>query len=247
MIRILLPAWNESGAIPILVDKFKQTMKEPYQITVYDDGSSDSTFDTARKLTGTHPIECLRHQVNQGLGPTLNDGLRHLADISSDDDLIVTLDCDDTHEPKYLPAAVDMLRSQKLDVVILSRYVKGSGQSGLSFMKTVTSMGAGIFLKLFFPIKGVMEYSCNYRVIRAGKLKEAINRFGTDFIALPHLGFVAAPEILIKLHMIQAKIGESPFVLRYDQKQTPSANQSLRTIRGYFALAAKYAFRRPKL
>lgn len=246
MIRIFLPAWNESGAIPLLVEKFKQTLTEPYQITIYDDGSTDSTFTVANNLRSDHPIEVLQHKVNQGLGPTLNDGLRHLAKVAQDDDLIVTLDCDDTHEPKYLPDAIQKLRVEKLDVVILSRYVKGSGQSGLSFMKTLTSMGAGIFLKLFFPIKGVMEYSCNYRVIRAGVLKKAIDSFGEEFIAFPHLGFVGAPEILVKLHRVGAKIGESPFVLRYDQKQTPSANQSLKTIRGYFALAAKYAFRYPK-
>ncbi|MFT5207499.1 MAG: dolichol-phosphate mannosyltransferase [Candidatus Omnitrophota bacterium] len=245
MIHVLLAAWNESIAIPRLVKKFEAEFNHAgeYTLWIYDDGSSDETGVVASALAENYPVKVLTHKHNQGLGQTLIDGLNHLAELSAADDVVITMDCDDTHEPKYLIPALAKLRSG-FDVVILSRFCEGAGQEGLAWHKTILSAGAGIFLKVLFPIRGVQEYSCNFRVFRADLLKRAIATFKDDFISLPHLGFVAAPEILIKFRMLQAKITESPFILRYDQKPTPSTNDSIQTIKGYFALVQKWWLRK---
>ncbi len=167
------------------------------------------------------------------------DGFEYLAATAADEDVIISLDCDDTHEPKFAVPAIDKLK-EGYDVVVLSRFGKGGGQEGLSAFKTLMSMGAGIVLKIFFPVRGLREYSCNYRVYRASIIRKAVRHFGRNFIRLPHLGFVAAPETLFKLRMMGARITEVPFVLRYDQKPTPSKNNSLRTIRGYLELIRLY-------
>ncbi len=245
MIYIFLPAYNEEQALPILVKKFSEVLKKhqrDYRVVVLDDGSSDKTFAVATSLAREYPIEILRHETNQGLGQTLIDGFNHLFQVVRDEDKVVTLDCDDTHEPSFLPAALDKLE-EGYDLVILSRFCQGGGQEGLSTIKKTLSIGAGLFLKFFFPIRGVREYSCNYRVFGGRILRKAFEFYGNKFIGLPHLGFVATPEILIKMRKIGAKITESPFVLRYDQKTTPSKNNSLRTIRGYFALIWHYWLR----
>ena len=242
MITIFLPAYNEEIALPRLVKKFDEVLgggPEKYQIVVFDDGSSDKTTEVAQTLGQKYPIKSLRHEVNKGLGETMRDGMDYLIKTVGDDDAVVTLDCDDTHEPKFLPEAIKKLRTG-YDVVILSRFCKGGGQEGLSATKTLLSQGAGLFLKFFFPIRGVKEYSCNYRVFRGAILKKADQVFGKHFIRLAHMGFVVTPEILIKMRMLDAKIGESPFVLRYDQKPTPSSNRPWRTIRGYFGLVGCY-------
>lgn len=179
MILIFLPAYNEEIALERLVRKWDAEFrgKEPYRIVVLDDGSTDATAYTAQTLSKAFPLELLKHEKNQGLGQTMIDGLRHCAEISSGEDLIVTLDCDDTHEPKYVHSAIDKIK-EGYDVVILSRYQKGGGETGLSGIKSFLSRGAGIFLKIFFPIRGVKEYSCGYRVFRASALKRAFQVFG---------------------------------------------------------------------
>lgn len=238
MIRIFLPAYKEQIALPRLIEKMDVVFKlekEEYKIYVLDDGSPDKTYETAQTLSQKYPMEVMRHEKNQGLGITMLDGLKRVAAVSSDDDLVVTLDCDDTHEPQYLPEAIRKIR-EGADVVALSRYCAGGNQEGLSAIKTFLSAGAGVFLKLFFPIRGVREYSCNYRVYRATIIKKAFQTFGDDFMRLTHLGFAVSPEILIKMRMLGARIVEAPFVLKYQQKPTPSTNRSLKTIQGYFAL-----------
>ena len=242
MIYVFLPAYNEEIALPKIVKKFSEEMKRqngPYRLVVLDDGSSDGTARVAQELSKNYPLMLLRHERNQGLGITMRDGLQHIAEIASDDDLVVTLDCDDTHEPSFVSKALDKAR-QGHDVVILSRFCEGGGEKGLSLVKSILSRGAGIFLALFFPMKGIKEYSCGYRVFRASILKKAMKTFGSDFVRLTHLGFAVTPEILIKMRMLGAKITESPFVLRYDQKPTKSANKALKTIQGYFAIVLNY-------
>ena len=249
MIYIFLPAYNEELALPRLVKKFGEEMKkasEAYQIVVLDDGSSDATVKTAERLATDYPVKLLRHEVNRGLGETMRDGLDYIADVSKDGDFVVTLDCDDTHEPHFVHAALEKAR-QGADIVVLSRYCEGGGEEGLSAFRSVLSRGAGIFLKLFFPLKNVQEYSCGYRVFRASILKKAARVFGKKFIELTHMGFVVTPEILIKLRMLGASVVESPFVLKYDQKPTASKNRPLKTIQGYFALIALCWGRRVKL
>lgn len=246
MVHVFLPAYNESIALPRLVRKFDDELRragEAYRIVVLDDGSRDDTVKVARELQKRYPLELLVHERNQGLGATMRDGIEAIAREAADDDVVVTLDCDDTHEPRYLPPALAKLR-EGYDVVILSRYAPGGGQTGLSGTKTFLSSGAGLFLKFFFPIRGVKEYSCNYRVYRAAILKKALARFGKDLVRLAHLGFVVTPELLIKMRMLGARFAETPFVLRYEQKPSPSTNRALRTIKGYFALVLHFWGRR---
>lgn len=242
MIRIFLPAHNEETALQRLVPKFHQAftaLGEPYKIIVLDDGSSDRTAQVAEGLGKTYPLELLRHSTNLGLGRTMVDGLRQAVDVSQDEDIVVTMDCDDTHEPKYLGAALSKLR-EGYDLVILSRYQAGGGEKGLSPVKSFLSKGAGCFLRLFFPIPGVKEYSCGYRVMRASSLKKAFTAFGNDLVRMPRLGFVVTPEILIKCRMLNFRIAEVPFVLEYGQKPGPSKNRPLKMILGYFALVWLY-------
>lgn len=246
MIVVFLPAYNEESALPRLVEKFDAEIKKtgtPYRIVVLDDGSTDRTAEVARELSLKYPLELVRHEVNQGLGQTVIDGFRHVAGSTAADDLVITMDCDDTHEPKYMHSAIDKIREGN-DVVILSRYQAGGGEQGLSAIKSFLSRGAGLFLKIFFPIRGVQEYSCGYRVIKASVLHKAWRVFGEGFIRLPHMGFVVTPEVLIKFRMLGSRIAEVPFVLQYGQKAGASKNKPLRTIRGYFALVALYWGRR---
>ena len=101
MIYIFLPALNEEIALPIVVNKLVielNTNKEKYQFVVFDDGSTDNMPQIAAELASIHPMIVLSHDKNKGLGQTMIDGINFLVTKISDDDLIVTMDCDDTHD-----------------------------------------------------------------------------------------------------------------------------------------------------
>lgn len=242
MIFVLLPAYNEEESLPRLMPKLRVTlsgMNEDYRILVCNDGSRDGTQAMLEEFAKYMPIEVLQHKINRGLGESSRDLFERASEIAGKDDVIVRLDCDDTHEPEFIPSIVDKVRSG-FDVVIASRFATGGGQMGVSAYRAFISRGANLFMKVFFPIPGLQEYSCGFRGYRAETIKKAIAFYGNNFIQLKGLGFTCTLEKLVKLKLIGAKFGEVPFLLRYDQKQSASKMVSSITTLGYLIMTLLY-------
>ena len=242
MIIILLPAYNEEDSLPGLFPKlevlFKHS-KEEYQIIVCNDGSTDGTQNILEKYVVNMPVEIIKHSINRGLGETSRDLFERASAIANPGDVIVRLDCDDTHEPEYIPKIIEKIRSG-YDVVIASRFAPGGGQLGVSKYRALISLAANTFMKVFFPIKGLREYSSGFRGYKAEIIQEALLIYGNDFIQLKGLGFTCTLEKLVKLKLIGAKFGEVPFMLRYDQKQSDSKMVSSVTTLGYLVMTVLY-------
>ena len=242
MILILLPAYNEEESLPRLMPKLNTTlmeMKEDFRIIVCNDGSSDKTQSVLEAYAKEMPLEVIWHKINRGLGESARDLFERASEVTQPGDVIVRLDCDDTHEPEYIPSIVEKVRSG-FDVVIASRFEPGGGQMGVSAYRAFISRSANLFMKIFFPIAGLKEYSCGFRGYRAEKIKEAVDFYGNNFIQLKGLGFTCTLEKLVKLKLIGARFGEVPFMLRYDQKQSASKMVSSVTTLGYLVMTLLY-------
>ncbi len=238
---VLLPAYNEEQALPPLAQKIDDTAKEhgiDYCIVVVNDGSSDDTARVAEELGKQYPIDLVSHKYNRGLGETIRDGFEYICELAAPDDIIVRMDCDDTHHPKYIPTMIEKI-NQGYEVVITSRYAPGGGQIGVNWYRRAMSRAANSLMKMIFPIPGVWEYSCGYRAYRASAIQDAIAIFGNRFIDLKGMGFTGTVEKIIKFKMMGVRITEIPFVLRYDQKIGVSKVVSSITTLGYLALILK--------
>jgi len=244
MICVILPAYNEESSIDSLLNKIEQVMKEnqyDYKIVFVNDGSQDKTAGVLSSYLDKMPIEVISHKVNRGLWETIRNGFERAAEICQPGDIIVRMDCDDTHDPKYIPSMVERI-NEGFDVVIASRFQKGGGSSGVSVYRGLLSRVANLVMKVFFPVKGVWEYSCGYRAYRAELVQDALNIFENTFIDLRGLGFTCTLEKLIKFRMMKAKIGEIPFELKYNLKRSPSKMISSITTLGYLVLILKYIY-----
>lgn len=243
MIYILLPAYNEEQSLDYLLPKidkaFKEEMKLDYHIIVCDDGSRDKTPTMLKEYSATLPMTILTHVINRGLGETSRDLFEKAAQLSDDNDIIIRMDCDDTHEPEFIPGLLQQI-DNGYDVVIASRFVEGGGQEGLDSYRATISKLANLFMKFFFPIKGLKEYSSGFRAYKASVIKRAIDEFGNNFIQLKGLGFTVTLEKIVKLKILGAKFGEAPFILRYQQKRSESKMVSSITTFGYMTLVLLY-------
>lgn len=242
MIIVLLPAYNEEESLPRLMPKLQlvlSQMGEEFRILVCNDGSKDRTQTMLEEYAREMPVEIILHKINRGLGESSRDLFERAAEIAKEGDVLVRLDCDDTHEPEFIPSIVEKVRSG-YDVVIASRFAPGGGQMGVNGYRAFISRGANLFMKVFFPIQGLKEYSCGFRGYRAEKIKEAIAFYGNNFIQLKGLGFTCTLEKLVKLKLINARFGEVPFMLRYDQKQSASKMVSSITTLGYIVMTLLY-------
>ena len=242
MILVLLPAYNEESSLPSLMPKLNeclQQLDEEYKFLVCDDGSLDLTSNLLTEYSKSGFMEIITHKINRGLGESSRDLFERAAEICADEDVVIRMDCDDTHEPRYIPDLVKKVRSG-FDVVIASRFERGGRQSGVEGYRALLSRAANLFMKVFFPIDGLKEYSCGYRAYSAKKIKQAIQFYGNNFIQLKGLGFTCTLEKIVKFKMIGARFGEIPFHLRYDQKVSESKMVSSITTLGYIVMTILY-------
>lgn len=242
MLYVLLPAYNEEESFPVLLPKLKTTLEKmdvEYRIVVCNDGSRDRTVELLRRYAREMPVEVIHHKLNRGLGETSRDLFEYVAEVCSCDDVIIRMDCDDTHGPEFIPTLIARL-NEGYDVVIASRFQPGGGQFGVSRYRALISRCANLFMKVLFPIKGLREYSCGFRAYRAGIIQKAVDFYGDHFIQLKGLGFTCTLEKLVKLKILGARFAEVPFVLRYDRKVSKSKMVANITALGYITMAICY-------
>ncbi len=240
VVHWVAPAYNEEASIEDLIDRMAEVSSAAgwdYDILIVDDGSRDRTGELVKAKGETLPVRVVRNEPNQGLGRTIRRGLRAAAEAAGPDDVVFTLDADLTQDPCYAPSMLAKL-DEGYDVVIASRYRKGSAVEGLSTFRRLMSYGASGMIAVVRPVKGVRDYSCGYRVYRARVLREGFERDGDDFVS--EQGFGCMVEIAERLRG-HATFAEVPFVLRYDAKRKESAIKILPTIRAYFRVIRKVA------
>ena len=236
-VQILLPAYNEASALPTMLESLESMFRQArlsYHVTVVDDGSQDDTARIARKAERNLPLTLIQHPVNQGLAAAMRTGLRSLAAASSLDDIIVTMDCDNTHPIGLIPRMLQEIHEGR-DVVVASRFQSQSRVMGVPAFRQLTGIGAAVLFKLLFPIKGVRDYTCGFRAYRADAVRRAFDEYGDDFIS--EQGFTCMVDILLKLSRLQMICSEVPMVLRYDQKVGQSKMPVGKTVRQSLRLA----------
>ena len=120
---VILPTWNEAENLPNMVAALLALPLENLRVIVADDDSPDGTGRLADDLARQHPdqVSVLHRRHNRGYGPATLDGFR--AALRADADYIVQMDCDFSHQPRYLPDLIE--RAADAEVVIGSRYVPG--------------------------------------------------------------------------------------------------------------------------
>ena len=90
-ISVILPAYNEAGAIGEVLDKLMPVATErKWEVIVVDDGSNDGTG----KIAEERGANVLVHQHNRGYGAGLSTGIR-----ATDADVVVFFDSDGQHNP----------------------------------------------------------------------------------------------------------------------------------------------------
>lgn len=239
-VLIGLPAYNEEKGIQEVLKSIKNlrnTSKYEIRVLVVEDGSTDDTASVvAKAVMDNDYIILLRHEHNRGLGEAIKSILKYAVEKLENDDILVTLDADNTHSPQLIERMIDLILTEKLDLVVASRFTEGGREIGLSLLRKVYSRGAMLYFKMFFPIVNMNDYSSGFRAYRIRTLKEAFTRWNN---LVTTNGFDCMAEIAAKFSKMKIKAGEVPLILNYHLKQGESKMRVMRTVRGYFSLLAK--------
>ena len=116
---IIIPAWNEQGAIGAVVGEVRESLPG-IDVLVVNDGSTDATAQVARVAGAT----VLDLPVNLGVGGAMRAGYKYA--LRRGYPVAVQLDGDGQHDPREVAKLVAALGSSGADLVIGARFA-GAG------------------------------------------------------------------------------------------------------------------------
>ena len=112
---LAIPAFNEDRHVARMVRSAKRYIQD---ILVVDDGSTDATEAVLRDIPD---ISVIRHRHNLGYGASLRDTFDYA--IGTGYEWLLTMDCDEQHEPSAIPGFIAVAEEGEADIVSGSRYL----------------------------------------------------------------------------------------------------------------------------
>jgi dolichol-phosphate mannosyltransferase len=127
-ILIAVPVFNEEKYVrPVLreIRKYARASALAHnvetRVLVVDDGSTDNTPAVLTELADKNHIDLLAHPENRGYGQSLIDAFAFAAEHGYD--WVITMDCDEQHEPCRIPLFVRECLKDDADIISGSRYL----------------------------------------------------------------------------------------------------------------------------
>ncbi len=149
-LSLIIPTYNESKNVPILVDQLRRlldpTLAGAYELIIVDDDSPDRTWQVALDLAETRPeVRVVRRQGERGLSTAVIRGWQ-----AARGEVLGVMDADLQH-----PAEVNLGLLKEIDrgadLATASRHVEGGGVSDWSLARRLLSRGAQVLGLLILP------------------------------------------------------------------------------------------------
>lgn len=126
---VVVPTYQEAGNIVAFLHQMRAAMPSA-TILIVDDNSPDGTGKMADKVAADlGKISVLHRPEKRGLGSAYRHGFSEVLEgrvPGGDFDVVVSMDCDFSHDPKVVGALVAVVENGA-DAAIGSRYVAGGG------------------------------------------------------------------------------------------------------------------------
>ena len=164
-VSVISPVFNERENLKTFVDSVAKVMRSTgmsWELIIVDDGSDDGSADTIKELINQENTRCLLLSKNYGQTTAIQAGFDNAVG-----KYFVTLDSDLQNDPKDIPAILDKLIKEELDLVVGWR----KNRKDNYFLRNLPSSIAN---KLIGNITGVKlhDYGCSLKAYRADVLKE---------------------------------------------------------------------------
>ena len=197
---VMIPTYNEKENIRNLIDKILKLKIKNLHIVVADDNSPDGTWKIVQEISKRNKnVHLLLRKKDKGRGAAGKDGFIYC--LKNGADVVVEMDADMSHDPKYIPSLINELKNS--DLVLGSRRIKGSKEIGRSLARRVITYLANLYIRLILGLK-VKDCNSGFRCFKR-KVLEQIN-----LQKLESKGPAIVQEVLFKAHLKGFKIREIP-------------------------------------
>jgi dolichol-phosphate mannosyltransferase len=238
-IHVITPVFNEEENIENLLIGWNLLINSlpqfDFHFYLVDDGSTDQTCNELETRKGKLQINVLKHPVNKGPGEAFATGFAHLAKVMKPNELVVTMEGDNTSRIETLMRMISRLENENLDVVLASPFTYGGYiKTDKSLLRTFISTIANSLIKLVLGIRGIHTFSSFFRVYRTEAISDLQKSFGDRIIYVT--GFEGIVELLAKIIYLQQSLSEVPLQLDWSLRKGKSKLKIVRTSLGYFRL-----------
>jgi len=213
-ILVSIATYNERDNLGPLLDEIQRALPSA-DVMVIDDNSPDGTGKLADQLAAADPrVRVLHRPGKMGLGSALLAAMRRA--LAEDFDLLINMDADFSHHPRYLPALLAGMKNH--DVMIGSRYVAGGGTVNWPLQRRLTSRAVNLLSRLLLRIPA-HDTSGAYRCYRVSKLRQ------TDLDRMISRGYSFQEEVLYRCRRARCRLGETPIV--FEDRRAGSSKVNL--------------------
>jgi dolichol-phosphate mannosyltransferase len=197
---IIIPTYNENNNIINILKKINKYLKFKKDILFIDDNSQDGTLDQIKKILSKN-IFLIKRKNKLGVGSAHKVGISF--GYKKKYTQILTMDCDGTHDPKYIRSMI--IASKKNDLVITSRFYKKNALLDWPFQRKIITYTRYILIKLLFSIS--LDTSGAFRLYNVNNI--SLN----DILLAKDNGYSFFWESIIILLKKKYQIFEVPIVL----------------------------------
>ena len=173
-ILIIVPTFNERDNLPILVDAVFAVLDKAH-LLVIDDASPDGTGQVADEIAARDSrVRVIHRRGKLGLGTAYIEGFR-LA-LRESYDVVVEMDADMSHDPRYLPALLGAL-DEGADVAVGSRNIPDGGVEGWGLGRELLSKGGSFYSRVILGVD-IRDLTTGYKAFT----RRALEVIGVDQI-----------------------------------------------------------------
>jgi len=168
-VLIAIPVFNERKYVQDVLRKVRAY--HGGDILLVDDGSSDGTGEYLASVAAAQSdIHLIRHPENRGYGQSLIDAFAW-ADARGYD-WVITMDCDEQHEPERIPDFVRAIETDQWDLISGSRYLHQMPDNDLP-PSDRRSINASItrILNDFYPLN-LTDAFCGFKAHRVAAMRK---------------------------------------------------------------------------
>jgi len=196
-IFVVIAAYNEEKRIKKVIKELKK--KKYNNIIVVDDGSSDKTFNIAKK----EQVHTLKHIINRGQGAALKTGIDYA--LMQKADIIVTFDADGQFLVKEIKDVLKPIIKKQADISLGSRFLGNT--VNIPFLKKIV-LKLGIFVVFFLYGVKITDSQSGFRAMS----KKAASKINITANRMEHAG-----EFFQEISRNKLKYKEVPITVIYDR------------------------------
>lgn len=169
---IIIPAYNEGKCIKKVVDNLMEVNKN-VDVLVVNDGSKDDTLIEAKKTKA----KVLDLPFNLGIGGAVQAG--YIYANKNNYDVAIQLDGDGQHNPKYIEEMVNIIKENKAEMVIGSRFIEETGYNQ-TFARMFGIRIIRVIMKIFTG-KKIFDPTSGYRAVNKRIIKKFSENYPYDY------------------------------------------------------------------